>query len=101
MNVYRPGGTFPLAPNHLAIWANKVAVECGGARKGPFTTFDFLPGGKDYRLNGNHCRCGSVDGTPNTPSLGEFELLPIEDEAVQQGMKAYMRCRKCGDISHL
>jgi hypothetical protein len=44
----------------------------------------------DYpeRITGTLCACGE--------GQGEFELLPKEE-----GQKVYMRCRKCGEHSHL
>lgn len=45
------------------------------------------------RLKGSHCSCG--------PNMGEFDLLPETDEAVISGGKRYMKCRKCGEYSHL
>ena len=45
------------------------------------------------RIQGNgHCDCYG-DGT--------FDLLPITHPDVQDGMKRYMVCRKCGCYSHL
>lgn len=45
------------------------------------------------RIQGKgHCNCYG-DGT--------FDLLPITHPDVQDGMKRYMVCRKCGCYSHL
>lgn len=44
------------------------------------------------RIQGNHCDCYGN---------GEFVLLPKDDPMVKEGMKRYMRCRKCGCYSHL
>lgn len=45
------------------------------------------------RIEGNHCYCPENEG--------EFEMLPEDDEAVIQGGKQYMKCRKCDGWSHL
>jgi hypothetical protein len=46
-----------------------------------------------WRIGGRgHCDC--VNG-------GEFDLLPLDDEAVQEGGKRYMVCRVCQGWSHL
>lgn len=44
------------------------------------------------RIQGSMCSC-SGDGV--------FDLLPLDDEAVIEGGKRYMQCRKCGRFSHL
>lgn len=44
------------------------------------------------RLGGHLCDC---------PEGGDFDLLPVDDPAVQEGGKRYMVCRKCGLYSHL
>lgn len=44
------------------------------------------------RIEGDLCYC---DGD------GVFDLLPLTDEAVIEGGKRYMICRKCGLSSHL
>lgn len=44
------------------------------------------------RIVGDMCDCGGE---------GVFELLPLEDEAVQEGGKRYMVCTVCGVSSHL
>lgn len=44
------------------------------------------------RIEGDMCDC---EGN------GEFVLLPDDDEAVIEGGKPYMVCRKCGLYSHL
>ena len=46
----------------------------------------------ESRLEGDMCKCRGN---------GEFNLLPLEDEAVQSGQKRYMTCYKCGGYSHL
>lgn len=81
----------------LAIWANAVHQQNGG--KGyPFQVSDYDPSGKSCRLRGYHCNCG-VDG--NGISNGNFTLLPLLDESVREGGKAYMICERCGAVSHL
>lgn len=44
------------------------------------------------RIQGSMCSC-SGDGV--------FDLLLLDDEAVIEGGKRYMQCRKCGRFSHL
>ena len=44
------------------------------------------------RLSGQHCSC---------PNGGEFVLLPLNHRMVKSGGKRYMRCRICGEYSHL
>ena len=99
MKIYRPHSSSPMSSKQISDWANSIAVNIGMAKNLPFTEGDFS--GLKNRLNGFHCYCGTEDGTSNSPSLGEFELLSPTDVAVQDGMKAYMRCRKCGAFSHL
>jgi hypothetical protein len=78
--VYLPNGITPLTPEQLAEEANKIER----AR--------LLPSDYPKRLSG--VLCGCKDG-------GDFELLPLDDEAVVSGQKRYMRCRNCGEFSHL
>lgn len=50
---------------------------------------------EDYdvkRVEGAMCNCNGN---------GVFDLLPLDDEAVVEGGKRYMVCRKCGYYSHL
>lgn len=50
---------------------------------------------EDYdmrRIAGNICDCNGN---------GILDLLPLDDEAVVEGGKRYMKCRKCGCYSHL
>lgn len=54
----------------------------------PVEVVDFI----ESRLEGSHCACRGT---------GVFELLPLEDEAVQEGGKRYMQCTICGEYSHL
>lgn len=54
----------------------------------PVEVVDFIEG----RLEGSHCACRGN---------GVFELLPLDDEAVQEGGKRYMQCTICGGYSHL
>jgi hypothetical protein len=97
--IYSPSGEL-LAAREIARWANKVHKQAGG--KGcPFTTVDFshsLYDGGQQRLTGHMCNCG-VDkiGFSN----GEFVLLPLDNEDVIGGGKAYMKCKNCGKYSHL
>ena len=46
----------------------------------------------ESRIAGTHCACEGE---------GVFELLPLEDEIVQEGGKRYMQCTICGGYSHL
>jgi len=54
----------------------------------PVELEDFI----ESRITGTHCNCGGN---------GVFALLPLEDEAVQEGGKRYMQCTICGAYSHL
>lgn len=84
MNIVVKDGVI-LSPSKLAEEANAVT------KNRPFTSEDFC--GKNSRIAGaGHCNCGGD---------GEFELLPLEEEAVQSGCKRYMQCTKCGCWSHL
>lgn len=88
----------------LAEHANAVyQISCGTAN--PFRESMFIPHNGDkmnpYRLSGAHCNCGCDTSLIGNPSLGEFDLLPLTDDSVQEGQKAYMKCRKCGGYSHL
>ena len=82
--VYLPGSDTPLTPFELAREANAILT------KNVFEAFNFF--GKDSRVAGKHCSCSGN---------GEFELLPIDDPDVIEGGKRYMRCRICGEWSHL
>ena len=74
-----------MTPEMLAAAANAIS----GAK--PFTKEMFE--GPDSRIQGaGHGYCNNDC---------EFELLPIYDEAVREGQKRYMVCRKCGAVSHL
>ena len=94
-----------LTPQEIADWANKVHRFVGG-KGNPFTKEDYIPhdgrtlSGSVYRLKGCMCDCG-YSREPGEPSLGEFDLLPYSDPLIREGGKAYMKCRKCGCISHL
>lgn len=46
----------------------------------------------ESRIAGTHCAC---------EGKGVFELVPLEDESVQEGGKRYMQCTICGEYSHL
>ena len=97
--IYNPNGEL-LAAREVARWANKVHKQAGG-KKSAFTAVDFshsLYDGGQKRLLGHHCDCG-VD--THGFSQGEFILYPIDNESVLFGGKAYMKCKKCGQISHL
>ena len=97
--IYNPNGEF-LAAREVARWANKVHKQTGG-KGSPFTATDFghsLYDGGQKRLFGSMCACGvDKQGFSN----GEFVLLPMDDEIVQSGGKAYMKCKNCGQLSHL
>ena len=93
--VYNPEGKL-LVAWEIANWANKVHKQSGG-KGNAFSRIDFLPYNGE-RLQGHMCDCG-VDG--NNISKGEFVLLPLDDETVIEGGKAYMKCKKCGAYSHL
>ena len=97
--IFSPNGDL-LAAREIARWANKVHRQAGG-KGNVFDTLDFvhstLPRHGE-RLKGHHCCCG-VDS--NGYSNGEFVLLPLDDEAVIVGGKAYMVCKKCNSFSHL
>lgn len=99
MNVYISGGRIPLSAKQLANWGNGIMTRLVGKKIEPFSEADFT--GPKSRLNGFHCICGTEDGTVNSPSLGEFDLLSPESSEVRDGQKAYMVCRKCGCYSHL
>lgn len=97
--IYNQKGEL-LAARDVARWANKVHKQFGG-KNNVFTTVDFshsLYDGGKKRLYGHLCDCG-VDS--NGFSSGEFVLLSLDTEEVQSGGKAYMRCKKCGQLSHL
>ena len=97
--IYSPGGLL-MSPSLLARWANQVHRKAGGSGD-PFKTTDFGLFDKESRICGQHCNCGTFDGTTSGITAGEFELLPQDSPEVEEGGKAYMRCRKCGGISHL
>lgn len=90
-----------LTPRGIACWANKVHRLAGG-KGNVFSSVDFFSkpilDTKNPRLIGHHCDCG-VD--ENGYTKGEFILLPLDDECVVEGGKAYMKCRICGGVSHL
>ena len=91
--VYRPQGTAPMSAGDLADWANAVHCLAGG-KGSPFTPNMF----PNERLKGHHCLCGvTEDGL----TKGTFRLLPLNNESVRKGGKAYMHCEKCGGVSHL
>ena len=98
--VYSPENfDVPLEASQIADWANKVHRLAGG-KGNVFTKTDFcecVPA-RFSRLSGHHCSCGVSE---NGFSNGQFDLLPLDDEAVVTGGKAYMVCRICGDASHL
>ena len=97
--IFDPNGNF-LAARDVARWANKVHKQAGG-KGSPFTAGDYQHSLYDEgkkRLFGHMCNCGVDDkGFSN----GEFVLLPLDDESVVSGGKAYMACRNCGKTSHL
>ena len=86
--VYRnQNDTECLTASELADEANKIYP----AGSGRFTAEDF--GGKSGREQGEgHGYCGN---------FCEFVLFPVDDPCVIEGKKRYMRCCKCGAISHL
>lgn len=92
-----------LSAQEIADWANSVHKIAGG-KGNPFVKEMYIPHDEkenQYRLSGHLCDCGCEENLCGKPSKGEFELLPLSDEAVQQGGKAYMVCQKCGGYSHL
>lgn len=89
--VFNPNGIV-MTCSELAKWANTVHQIAGG-KGNPFTE-NMIP----ERLKGDMCSCGTDS---NGISLGEFVLLPLFDESVREGGKAYMQCKKCGCWSHL
>ena len=97
--IYDPSGKL-LTSREVARWANKVHKQAGGNGK-VFSTVDFshsLYDGGQKRLHGNICNCGvDKQGFSN----GEFVLLPLDNEDVISGGKAYMKCKSCGQYSHL
>lgn len=100
MAVFAPDGK-ELCPREMAVWANKVHRQAGG-KGNPLSSVDFFSkdilDSKNPRLKGIHCRCGTNE---NGFTKGEFVLFPLDHEAVREGGKAYMKCRKCGGFSHL
>lgn len=99
VRVFNTNGDL-LTPKQLAEYANMVHRYAGG--KGDVFTPDvFIPNNENYRLGNWMCDCGCNDDLPGSPSLGEFVLLPLTDEGVKEGGKAYMKCRNCGAYSHL
>jgi len=89
-----------LAAREVARWANKVHRQAGG-KGNVFSSTDFVHStlkGFGDRLKGHMCNCGvDTEGYSN----GEFVLLPLNDEAVISGGKAYMVCKNCNQYSHL
>lgn len=98
--IYNPSGK-ELIPREIANWANRVHRQAGGKGKA-FSAVDFFTrpifNESNPRLKGCMCGCG-VD--ENGFSKGEFVLLPLDDTSVVEGGKAYMKCRNCGEYSHL
>lgn len=97
--IYNPNGD-RLAAREIAMWANKVHRQSGG-RGNVFSSVDFIHStlkGYGERLKGTHCNCGTDS---EGYSKGEFVLLPLNDEAVVEGGKAYMVCKICNQSSHL
>jgi len=78
--VYLPWSGTPLTPSELVI---KFA-EVGGVASEDEMVSD--------RLSGHLCSCEHG---------GEFELFPLDHPGVVEGGKRYMKCRKCGEVSHL
>jgi hypothetical protein len=64
---------------NLPLRRRQLAAEAGGGAR--YTDYP-------ARITGTLCACG--DGQ------GEFELLPKKE-----GQKVYMKCRICGEYSHL
>lgn len=87
--VFYEGGKRPLTP--LEIKAECCAVNI--ALQIPIHPIILQWQPDDFaksRLSGAHCDCNGD---------GEFELLSL-DECLEGG-KRYMKCRKCGGVSHL
>lgn len=98
--IYSPRGVRQFNAEECAAFANHVHQMF--AKGSPYTKEMFEEhDGKDYRLSGDHCACGSNSDIVGNPTNGEFELLPMWSAEVQDGQKAYMVCRKCGCYSHL
>lgn len=97
--VYSPNAPeTPLQPHQIANWANKVHRQAGG-KGSPYSKWDYYEDlASESRLGGHHCSCGVNE---RGFSKGQFDLLPLDDEAVVTGGKAYMKCRVCGEFSHL
>ena len=70
---------------NIILTPKQLAQEAG---------FNFEESDYPERISGSgHCRCANG---------GEFDLLPKNDPTnVESGGKRYMRCRKCGEHSHL
>lgn len=98
--IYNPSGEL-LIPREIARWANKVHRQAGGKGNvlspNDFCSSPILDKNLE-RLKGHMCGCGIDE---NGYSKGEFVLLPLDDEAVLSGGKAYMKCKNCGEYSHL
>lgn len=91
--VYAPNGK-ELTLTEIGEWGRKVHIQSGGKDNPIFHDPNFW---KD-RLKGDMCRCGTdALGYSN----GEFRLVPLNDEIVIEGCKAYMQCKICGSYSHL
>ena len=83
--IYLSGNQEPLDPYQIVAEARKMLPKrC----RYNLTALGYM--GPNSRISGVLCGC---EGN------GEFELLPVEE--CREGGKRYMRCRKCGEYSHL
>jgi hypothetical protein len=83
VKIYKPDSDDLMTNEELAKWAGPA-----------FRSVDF----PYLRLSGTHCRCGE---NANGLTKGIFELLPQNNSMVIESGKAFMKCRVCGEFSHL
>ena len=99
VKIYSPTGKL-LNAEETANWANTVHQL--SAKGSPFEASHFEESDdRNFRLRGHMCDCGVNENIVGNPTNGEFDLLPLHSADVREGMKAYMKCRKCGAYSHL
>ena len=79
-NIYSPNGVKPMGVDRLSKWWGNLNEFYAGQM------YDMS------RLKGDLCSCNGN---------GEFELYPLDSDEVKDGGKHYMRCRVCGDNTHL